>query len=87
MKRVSILIPAYNEEESLPLLYRRLADLMDAQPMYAWEVLFVNDGSRDHTLAILAQLRESDPRINYLAIMAKRLPCWPVLTMSPATAW
>ena len=66
MKRVSILIPAYNEEESLPLLYRRLADLMDAQPMYAWEVLFVNDGSRDHTLAILAQLRESDPRINYL---------------------
>ena len=66
MKRVSILIPAYNEEESLPLLYRRLADLMDAQPTYAWEVLFVNDGSRDHTLAILAQLRESDPRINYL---------------------
>ena len=66
MKRVSILIPAYNEEESLPLLYRRLTDLMDAQPMYAWEVLFVNDGSRDHTLAILAQLRESDPRINYL---------------------
>jgi len=66
MKRVSILIPAYNEEESLPLLYRRLADLMDTQPTYAWEVLFVNDGSRDHTLAILAQLRESDPRINYL---------------------
>ena len=66
MKRVSILIPAYNEEESLPLLYRRLADVMNAHPTYAWEVLFVNDGSRDHTLALLARLREEDPRINYI---------------------
>ena len=66
MKRISILIPAYNEEESLPLLYRRLASVMDAQPAYTWEVLFVNDGSRDHTLAVLARLREEDSRINYL---------------------
>ena len=66
MKRVSILIPAYNEEESLPLLYRRLSDVMNAHPAYAWEVLFVNDGSRDHTLAVLACLHEEDPRINYL---------------------
>ena len=66
MKRVSILIPAYNEEESLPLLYRRLVDVMNAHPTYAWEVLFVNDGSRDHTLALLIRLREEDPRINYI---------------------
>ena len=43
MKRVSILIPAYNEEESLPLLYRRLADLMDAQPMYC--LLYTSDAA------------------------------------------
>ena len=53
MKKVSILIPAYNEEASLPLLYSELAKLMDDSDLaekYEWEILFVNDGSRDRTL-------------------------------------
>lgn len=66
MKKVSILIPAYNEQESLRLLYERLCVLMDAHPQYRWEVLFVNDGSRDNTLALLVQLRERDSRIHYI---------------------
>lgn len=66
MKKVSILIPAYNEEKSLPLLYPELKKLMDAQTAYEWEVLFVNDGSRDNTLPLIKALRAADSRICYV---------------------
>lgn len=69
MRKVSILIPAYNEEASLPLLYPELVKVMDAPELvkkYEWEVLFVNDGSKDSTLEILRSLRFQDSRINYV---------------------
>ena len=66
MKKISILIPCYNEEKSLPLLYPELVKLMDGNPAYVWELMFVNDGSTDGTLATLRQLRQQDQRVNYL---------------------
>ena len=66
MKKVTILIPCYNEEQSLPLLYPQLVALADNHPEYNWELLFVNDGSKDHTLTILRQLRQQDSRICYI---------------------
>ncbi|MBQ1737183.1 MAG: glycosyltransferase family 2 protein [Muribaculaceae bacterium] len=66
MKRISILIPCYNEEKSLPLLYPELVKLMDSEPNYEWELMFVNDGSTDGTLAALQQLRQQDSRVNYV---------------------
>ena len=66
MKKISILIPCYNEEQSLPLLYPELVKLMDANPGYEWELMFVNDGSKDNTLAVLQQLRQQDGRVNYV---------------------
>ncbi len=65
-KKISILIPAYNEEHSLKLLYERLLAIMDANPSYEWEVLLINDGSEDNTLPVMKYLRESDSRFNYL---------------------
>lgn len=66
MKKISILVPCYNEEASLPLLYPELKKLMDKTTNYQWEVLFVNDGSKDKTLQILKELREKDNRICYV---------------------
>jgi len=66
MKTISILIPCYNEEKSLPLLYPELSKLIDAMPNYSWELMFVNDGSKDNTLGVLRQLRASDSRVNYV---------------------
>ena len=66
MKRISILIPCYYEEKSLPLLYPELVKLMDSEPNYEWELMFVNDGSRDDTLKVLQNLRAQDPRVNYV---------------------
>lgn len=65
-KLVTILIPAYNEEEALPMLYERLVKLMDSLPQYNFELLFVNDGSRDKTLEILKEMRKSDSRVCYV---------------------
>ena len=66
MKKVSILVPCYNEEKSLPLLYPELKELMDKQSEYEWEVLFVNDGSQDNTIGIIKSFRETDERISYV---------------------
>ena len=65
-KKVSILIPCYNEEKSLPLLYEELSRLIDNQKDYEWEILFVNDGSKDNTLLVIKQLREKDKRVCYV---------------------
>ncbi len=66
MKKISIIIPAYNEQESLPILYERLTKLMETLNNYDFEVLFVNDGSKDQTIEIIKELREKDKRICYV---------------------
>ncbi len=66
MKKVTILIPCYNEESSLPALYLALKELMEEQSGYGWEVLFVNDGSRDNTMGEIRRLRKLDERICYI---------------------
>ena len=66
MKRVTILVPCYNEESSLPELYAELCKLIGEHPEYEWEMLFVNDGSVDGTLEKIRQLREEDHRVCYI---------------------
>ena len=65
-KLVTILIPAYNEEAVLPLLYDRLLKLIDGLPQYNFELLFVNDGSKDRTLELIQEMRKHDPRVCYV---------------------
>lgn len=64
--KVSLLIPCYNEEASLPILYEELVSLMDHHTQYEWEVLFVNDGSRDATIQLIKDLHRKDSRIAYV---------------------
>ena len=66
MKKISIIIPAYNEEESLPMLRDRIEKLMDSMKNYEFEILFVNDGSKDRTIEIIKKRREEDTRFNYV---------------------
>lgn len=61
-KRVTILIPCYNEQESLPALFERLNAVMDSMSRYEWEVIAVNDGSCDATEAMLLQIHARDNR-------------------------
>ena len=66
MNKISIIIPAYNEEDSLPYLYERLTKLIDDIKNYEFEILFVNDGSKDKTLEIIKEYRKKDNRFAYV---------------------
>lgn len=65
-KLITILVPAYNEEDVLYMLYERLSKLMNSIPNYDFEILLINDGSKDNTLTIMKELRRHDKRICYL---------------------
>ena len=66
MKKITIIVPSYNEEESIPYLYDRLNAMMNSLNNYEFEVLFVNDGSKDKTLELIKELRDKDKRISYV---------------------
>lgn len=66
MKKISIIIPAYNEEESLPFLRERLDKLLSDIKDYEFEILFVNDGSKDNTIDLIKKYREQDNRVSYV---------------------
>ena len=66
VKNVTILIPAYNEEDVIKPLYERLAVLASKLGKYNFEFLFVNDGSSDKTLDIVQDLAATDKRIAYI---------------------
>lgn len=66
MKKISILIPAYNEEAVLEKLFARLGNLANDVKDYEFEFLFVNDGSRDKTLDIIKEYADKDDRVAYI---------------------
>lgn len=66
MKKITILIPAYNEEEVLPALLKRLENVAAFIPRYEFEFLFVNDGSRDRTLLMLQKYSHKNPCVRYV---------------------
>ncbi len=66
MKKVTILIPCYNEADSLYPLYYALEKLMSENYNYLWEILIVNDGSKDDSILIIRQLKAKDNRICYI---------------------
>lgn len=67
MKLVSILIPCFNEEQSLPFLHQALQDLM-RDSNYNWQILFIDDGSKDRTLKILKELASEESRYAYVSL-------------------
>lgn len=67
-KIVSILIPCYNEESSLPLLFQELEKLIRTYTHVDWELFFIDDGSKDHTLEIITNYAKSDNRISYASL-------------------
>lgn len=64
--KVSLLIPLYNEEKVLPSLFDRVNNLIDNHVEYDWEILLVNDGSRDSSLLYAMHMHAKDPRWHYL---------------------
>ena len=66
-KKISIVVPMYNEEATLQALYEELCQVREKMPDYAFEYLFVNDGSKDKTLAMIRELAAKDEDVRYVS--------------------
>lgn len=65
-KLVTILVPCYNEEQMLPIFYKEICKVIDNEVYYLWELLFVNDGSKDNTVSVIEMMRKEDKRIAFV---------------------
>lgn len=66
-KKISVIVSCYNEEESLPLFYEEMSKVMAEMSQNDFELIFVNDGSRDNTLKEIKELRAKDKRVRYIS--------------------
>ena len=64
---ISIVVPCYNEEESVPLFYEEIDKISKKMKNVDFEFLFINDGSKDKTLEILRDLSKKDERVRYIS--------------------
>lgn len=67
MDKVTIVVPCYNEEETLQPFFDAIIEVSNQMPAVQFEFLFIDDGSRDRTLAKLQELAKRDVRVKYLS--------------------
>lgn len=67
MKLVTVIVPCYNEQESLPIFYEALCDVAVQMDFIDFEILLIDDGSKDRTLAVCRSLAEKDFRVKYIS--------------------
>lgn len=66
MKKISIVVPCYNEEESIPLFYEEINKTSEEIKDYNFEFIFVNDGSKDKSASIMKELAKKDKRVKFI---------------------
>ena len=66
-KKISIVVPCYNEEESLPMFYEEVNRVSKEMKDVVFEMIFINDGSKDKTIEILRDLSKKDKRVRYIS--------------------
>ena len=68
MEKISVLVPCFNEEKALPLFYEELTKNINLFPKNVeFEILFLDDGSKDNTLSVIQELKEKDNRVHYIS--------------------
>ncbi|MBE7085661.1 MAG: glycosyltransferase family 2 protein [Clostridiales bacterium] len=67
MQKISLIIPCYNEEEALPTFYKEVDRVSTLLEKYEFEMLFIDDGSKDKTLEVIKGFAETDNRVKYLS--------------------
>lgn len=82
MKKISVIVPAYNEEEVIELFYSETKKVLDKiKDKYDYEMIFIDDGSKDNTLKKLKELNKLDKNVNIISFSRNfgkeaRNVCW-----------
>ena len=67
MEKISVIVPCYNEEETINYFYQKIVNVAAKLKKYEFEILFIDDGSHDNTLKIIKELLSKDKRVNYIS--------------------
>ena len=67
MDKITVSVPCYNEEPVLKIFYNAITDIAGKMPEVEFEFLFVDDGSKDGTLAVIQELAQQDERVRYIS--------------------
>ncbi len=67
MEKISVIVPCFNEEDSLPFFYEEMNRVSKEMSEVSFEYLFIDDGSKDQTLSILKEYASNDERIKYIS--------------------
>ena len=73
MKKISVVIPMYYEEEVANECYTRMKNVLSKLDNYTYEIIFVNDGSKDKTLEILTNIANIDKNVKILSLKILKL--------------
>lgn len=63
---ISIIVPCYEEELAIPLFYEEIKKVLEEMP-YSYEILFIDDGSRDGTLSVMENIAREDSHVHYIS--------------------
>ena len=66
-KLCSCIVPCFNEEKVIPIYYDEMQKVMKQEENIEFEIIFVDDGSKDGTLEIMRKLSEQDPKVHYIS--------------------
>lgn len=68
MKKISVVLPVRNEEINIPLIFEKFVKIINEQPGYGWEIIFVNDGSLDNSEKIIKDLAQKNKFIKMVSL-------------------
>ena len=68
MKIITIIIPCFNEESGIEILYNSLKSMINSMPKYNFQLLLIDDGSNDKTLYLIKNLHSKDKMVSYLSL-------------------
>ena len=67
MEKITVIVPCYNEQEALHYYYEEMSRVMNEMKEVGFELLFINDGSKDKTLEVIRELASKDERVKYIS--------------------
>ena len=67
MKEISIVVPCYNEEDIVEIFYNKLVEVLESLKEYNYEIIFIDDGSKDNTIRLLKKIKLKNNKVKIIS--------------------